>query len=71
VSVATMTTTWEYLTIHIPHPRLQAGKMNRKDIDKRLAEAGQDGWEAYSFFPDVNLAGERDGALILCKRPAR
>lgn len=65
----TATQTWEYQTLYIPHPRFQADKLDRKDVDKALARAGKDGWEAYAFFPNVNLAGERDGALIMCKRP--
>jgi hypothetical protein len=60
---------WQYQTLRLAHPRMQGGKLNRSDLDKALREAGEQGWEAFPFFPNVDLAGERDGALVLCKRP--
>jgi len=61
---------WEYQTLRIPHPLRQAGKLNRSDLEKALAQAGAEGWEAFSFFPNIDLYAETDGALVLCKRPA-
>lgn len=43
-------------------------KMRLSDLDKRLSQNGDQGWELVSLSLNANIKGERDGHLAVFKR---
>ena len=52
------------------HDGVSKGKINRPTLEAELATAGEEGWELVHFWPDTNLHQEKDGNLLIFKRPA-
>jgi hypothetical protein len=44
-------------------------KLDTSQLDKALNEHGRKGWELTQLKLDVNVKGQRDGALLVFRRP--
>jgi hypothetical protein len=65
-------TTWAYTTEALTYGRFGAGKgkINRATLDELLNAKGAEGWELVHTYFDMNLDGEKDGHLLIFRRPA-
>ena len=63
--------TWEYTTTVITHGLMgrQEDELNRKALDETLAEYGAQGWELVKVLLQQNLHREKDGHVLIFKRP--
>ncbi len=63
---------WEYTTTVMTHGFMGRHKeeIKRSDIEAELNRLGAEGWELANIFFEVNLQGEKDGHLLVFKRPA-
>jgi hypothetical protein len=63
---------WEYMTDVITHGLLgrKEDELDRSALEERLNRFGADGWELERVMPTMALHGEKDGHLLIFKRPA-
>lgn len=59
--------TFEYKT-QILRPVIGRDKMKLKDLESTLRTNGAEGWELVDLSLRANIAGERDGHLLIFKR---
>ena len=64
--------TWEYTTAVITHGLMgrKEDELDRGELDKALAEHGAQGWELVKVLLQQNLHHEKDGHVLIFKRPA-
>jgi len=62
-------TQWEYKT-HVLTSAIGRDKLRMGDLDAALRGHGQQGWELVNLTMNADLRGERDGHLLVFKRPA-
>ncbi len=64
-------TRYEYATSVITHGFLgrKEDEMDRAELEQELNRMGADGWELVRIMTDVALHREKDGHLLLFKRP--
>jgi hypothetical protein len=62
-------TVWEYRTEMLTS-MVGRDKIRMGDLESALKKRGAEGWELASFSPDADVRGERDGHLLIFKRPA-
>ena len=62
---------YEYATHVITHGLLgrKHDEIDRAELERELNRMGSDGWELVRVMPDMALHGEKDGHLLLFKRP--
>lgn len=65
-----MPTTWEYRTEMLTS-MVGRDKIRMNDLSDCLKKHGDEGWELAGFAPDADVKGERDGHLLIFKRPAQ
>jgi hypothetical protein len=46
-------------------------ELRRSDLETQLNEAGREGWELTHVLVEQALHGERDGHVLIFRRPAR
>lgn len=56
----------EILTSMVGRDKIRLG-----DLDKCLADNGNQGWELVNLSLNADIKGERDGHLLVFKRPKR
>lgn len=63
---------WDYRTVVLTHGTLgfHRGELNRRDFEDSLDELGADGFELVWVLMDEKLHGEKDGHVLIFKRPA-
>lgn len=59
---------WEYKTIKLKLRGLLGGKIDQKEVDGILTEAGQDGWELVTVFATALYQGRTQDAAMVFKR---
>lgn len=59
---------WEYRT-QVLSSTLGRDKIRLEDLNATLSAHGKEGWELAWFLPDADLKGQRDGRLLIFKRP--
>jgi hypothetical protein len=64
-----MPTNWEYRT-EILTSLVGRDKIRLSDLHDTLKRHGAEGWELASMVADADVKGERDGHLLIFKRPA-
>ena len=64
-----MATKWEYRTEMLTS-MVGRDKIRMDDLANSLKQHGAQGWELVSLCPDADVKGERDGHLMIFKRPA-
>ncbi len=64
-------TTWQYTTTVVTHGFMgrQSDEINRKEFEAELSRLGAEGWELATVFLDVALHREKDGHVMVFKRP--
>ena len=64
--------TWEYSTAVITHGLMgrKEDELDRKALDEVLAEHGAQGWELVKVLLQQTLHHEKDGHVLIFKRPA-
>ena len=64
--------TWEHTTAVITHGLMgrKEDELDRKALDEVLAEHGAQGWELVKVLLQQNLHHEKDGHVLIFKRPA-
>ena len=62
---------YEYVTSVITHGLLgrKEDEIDRVELERELNRMGSEGWELVRVMTDVALHGEKDGHLLLPKRP--
>ena len=62
---------YEYVTSVITHGLLgrKGDEIDRVELERELNRMGSEGWELVRVMTDVALHGEKDGHLLLLKRP--
>ena len=62
---------FEYTSTVLTHGFLgrKDEELDRKELDKTLNEMGAQGWELVKILTDMNLHREKDGHVLLFKRP--
>ena len=63
---------YEYHTDVMTHGLLgrKEEELDRKEFEKRLNALGAEGWEFEKVLTAMNLHGEKDGHVLIFKRPA-
>jgi hypothetical protein len=63
--------TYEYRTSVITHGFLgrKEEELDRQELERELNRMGADGWELVRVMTDTALHREKDGHLLLFKRP--
>ena len=62
---------YEYVTSAITHGLLgrKEDELDRAELERELNRMGTEGWELVRVMTDMALHGEKDGHLLLFKRP--
>ena len=62
---------YEYVTSVITHGLLgrKEDELDRAELERELNRMGSEGWELVRVMTDMALPGEKDGHLLLSKRP--
>jgi Domain of unknown function (DUF4177) len=62
---------YEYVTSVITHGLMgrKEDEIDRAELERELNRMGSEGWELVRVMTDMALHGERDGHLLLFKRP--
>jgi Domain of unknown function (DUF4177) len=62
---------WDYKTIVLTGGFMGRHKeeLKRADLEKQFDELGADGWELVWVLMDQALQGEKDGHVVIFKRP--
>ena len=62
---------YEYVTSVITHGLLgrKGDEIDRVELERELNRMGSEGWELVRVMTDMALHGEKDGHLLLLKRP--
>jgi hypothetical protein len=62
---------YEYVTSVITHGLLgrKEDELDRAELERELNRMGSEGWELVRVMTDMALHGEKDGHLLLFKRP--
>ena len=62
---------YEYVTSVITHGLLgrKEDEIDRAELERELNRMGSEGWELVRVMTDMALHGEKDGHLLLFKRP--
>jgi Domain of unknown function (DUF4177) len=65
-------TRYEYATSVITHGFLgrKEEELDREELERELNRMGAEGWELVRVMTDMALHREKDGHLLLFKRPA-
>jgi hypothetical protein len=65
-------TRYEYTTSVITHGFLgrKEEELDREELERELNRMGSEGWELVRVMTDMALHREKDGHLLLFKRPA-
>jgi Domain of unknown function (DUF4177) len=65
-------TRYEYATSVITHGFLgrKEEELDREELERELNRMGSEGWELVRVMTDMALHREKDGHLLLFKRPA-
>lgn len=63
-----MATTWEYRT-EILTSMVGRDKLRIGDLESKLRTLGDAGWELVDLSIDADVRGNRDGHLLIFKRP--
>ena len=63
---------YEYTTAVITHGLMgrKHEEVDRGELEDRLNELGAEGWEFDKLIENLALHGEKDGHLLIFKRPA-
>jgi hypothetical protein len=63
---------YQYLTDVMTHGLLgrKEEEVDRSELEAKLNEHGAEGWELEKVITDVALHGEKDGHLLIFRRPA-
>jgi len=63
---------WEYRTTVITHGLMgrKEDELDREALDTLLAEHGSEKWELVKVLLQQNLHNEKDGHVLIFKRPA-
>ena len=63
---------WEYRTAVITHGLMgrKEDELDREALDQLLAKHGVEGWELVKVLLQQNLHNEKDGHVLIFKRPA-
>jgi hypothetical protein len=63
---------YEYATSVITHGLLgrKEDELDREELARELNRMGAEGWELVKVITDMALHGEKDGHVLLFKRPA-
>ena len=64
-----MATSWEYRT-EILTSVMGRDKLRMEDLSETLKKHGAEGWELVNLDIRADLKGNRDGHLLIFKRPA-
>jgi hypothetical protein len=66
-----MATQWDYKTIVLTGGFMGRHKeeLNRADLEKHLDELGREGWELTAILLEQALQKEKDGHVLIFKRP--
>ena len=64
-------TAFEYTTTVLHHGFLgrKSEELDRGEFERALNELGADGWELEKVLTDMALHGEKDGHVLVFKRP--
>jgi hypothetical protein len=62
---------WDYRTVVMGHGFMgwHKDEINRRDLETQLDQLGRDGWELVHVWFDQKLHSEKDGHLMVFKRP--
>ena len=62
---------WDYRTVVMGHGFIgwHKGEINRSDLETQLDQLGREGWELVHVWFDQKLHHEKDGHLMVFKRP--
>ncbi len=62
---------WDYRTVVMGHGLMgwHKDEIKRGDLEKQLDSLGREGWELVHVYFDQKLHGEKDGHLMIFKRP--
>jgi Domain of unknown function (DUF4177) len=61
---------YEYKTEVIEHAsERHKGELKRSELEARLNALGREGWDIRLVFLDQTLQGEKDGHLLIFRRP--
>jgi hypothetical protein len=65
-------TRYEYATTVITHGFLgrKEDELDREELERELNRMGAEGWELVRVMPGMALHREKDGHLLVFKRPA-
>jgi hypothetical protein len=63
---------YEYTTVVMTHGFMgrKAEELDRSEFERHLNEMGAGGWELEKVLLDMNLHREKDGHVLIFKRPA-
>lgn len=62
-------TIWEYKSIKLKLGGFLGGRVDQKELDKTLAEAGAEGWELVTILVAALYQGRTKDAVAIFKRP--
>jgi hypothetical protein len=64
-------TKWDYKTVVLTGGFMGRHKeeLKRQDLEKEFDALGQDGWELSWILMNQTLQGEKDGHVVIFKRP--
>jgi hypothetical protein len=62
---------WDYRTVVMGHGFMgwHKDEIDRKDLETQLDQLGREGWELVHVYFDQKLNKEKDGHLMIFKRP--
>ena len=67
--VTSPATTWEYKSIKLKLGGVLGGRVDQKELDRTLAEAGGEGWELVTVLVAALYQGRTKDAVAIFKRP--
>jgi hypothetical protein len=65
-------TSFQYTTVVMTHGFMgrKSDELDRPEFERSLNEMGAQGWELEKILIDINLHREKDGHVLIFKRPA-
>ena len=60
---------WEHTTVRMIASGFFAMRLDRDELEKKLVEMSEKGWDLISALPEYGFDGRMRGALLVFKRP--